>query len=105
MTKKNDPPKSDAEIAKDLAARSGNNFHCKVVNYLRSRNWHVSISPWYVDSSTDKPRELDLIAEKLYSPARSEDRVHSCVVVVDKEQDDTNACQWALLQYFLEVRT
>lgn len=56
--------KESLEKAKDIVKRSGNNFHCKVVNYLREANWTVLISPYYNDNILDKPREIDLIAEK-----------------------------------------
>ena len=43
---------------------SGNSFHCRVTNYLQERGWHTLVSPYYMDSATNKPREIDLIAEK-----------------------------------------
>lgn len=52
------------ESIKDLATSSGNSFHTRVVNALRERNWHVLVSPYYLDGSTDRAREIDLIAEK-----------------------------------------
>ena len=52
--------------AKELARASGNNFHSKVVQFLRGKEWLVLVSPYYVDPSTDKAREIDLIAEKLF---------------------------------------
>ncbi len=45
---------------------SGNNFHCKVLSYLKERGWHVLVSPYYTDNISDKPREIDLIAEKVF---------------------------------------
>lgn len=51
----------------DLIKNSGNNFHYKVVSYLRENGWAVSVSPYYNDNVTDKPREIDLIAEKEYA--------------------------------------
>ncbi len=47
-----------------IVSESGNSFHCRVTNYLRSKGWHTLVSPYYMDGSTNKPRELDLIAEK-----------------------------------------
>jgi hypothetical protein len=32
--------------------------------FLKENGWHTQISPYYMDSSTNKPREIDLIAEK-----------------------------------------
>lgn len=51
------------EIEK-LVENSGNNFHYKVVNFLRENGWEVMVSPYYNDSYTDKPREIDIVAEK-----------------------------------------
>jgi len=62
--KKNDKEKLD--IAKDIINRSGNNFHYQVVNFLRERGWSVLVSPYYTDNLTDKPREIDIIAEKVF---------------------------------------
>lgn len=49
-----------------IIEESGNNFHSKVVNSLREREWTVLISPYYNDNVSDKPREIDLIAEKAF---------------------------------------
>lgn len=48
----------------ELIERSGNNFHCQVINFLRAAAWTVLISPYYNDNFTDKPREIDIVAEK-----------------------------------------
>lgn len=48
----------------EIIQKSGNSFHCKVVNRLKALGWHTLISPYYMDSSTNKPREIDLVAEK-----------------------------------------
>ncbi len=56
----------DANAAKALATESGNSFQSRVVTYLRTHGWTVLVSPYYVDSATDKPRESDLIAEKVH---------------------------------------
>lgn len=53
-------PKEIKEIVKE----SGNSFHCRATNYLREKGWYTLVSPYYMDGSTNKPRELDLIAEK-----------------------------------------
>ncbi len=54
----------DAAAAKALAERSGNSFQCRVLNYFRDNGWTVLLSPYYVDASSDKSRESDLIVEK-----------------------------------------
>lgn len=52
--------------AKKIAERSGNNFHCKVLRHLMTRGWTTLISPYYVDGVTNRPREIDIIAEKSF---------------------------------------
>lgn len=49
-----------------IVNESGNSFHCRVTNYLRERGWHTLVSPYYMDNATNKPREIDLIAEKYW---------------------------------------
>jgi len=56
----------EAKKVKDLIEKSGNNFHYQVVNFLRERDWEVLVSPYYSDNITDKPREIDIIAEKAF---------------------------------------
>ncbi len=51
---------------KELIEKSGNNFHFEVVDFLREHGWEVLVSPYYTDQATDKPREVDLIAEKAF---------------------------------------
>ena len=53
----------ELDIAKEIIAKSGNNFHSKVVERFRASGWSVSISPYYLDGSTNKAREIDLVAE------------------------------------------
>jgi hypothetical protein len=59
--------KDKLDIAKDIITRSGNTFHYQVVNFLRERGWSVLVSPYYTDNLTDKPREIDIIAEKAFN--------------------------------------
>ncbi|OGY42364.1 MAG: hypothetical protein A2Y82_04355 [Candidatus Buchananbacteria bacterium RBG_13_36_9] len=49
---------------KEIFKNSGNNFHYKVVSFLREKGWNTTVSPYYNDNFTDKPREIDIIAEK-----------------------------------------
>jgi hypothetical protein len=51
----------------DLIAGSGNNFHARVARWFADNGWHVIISPYYLDQSQGKAREIDLIAEKLWT--------------------------------------
>lgn len=48
----------------ELIKGSGNNFHAKVARWLLTNGWHVTVSPYYMDQSQNKAREIDLIAEK-----------------------------------------
>lgn len=52
------------EKAQEIINTSGNNFHYKVIGYFRSTGWTVLVSPYYTDNYSDKPREIDLLAEK-----------------------------------------
>lgn len=45
---------------------SGGSFHTRVAKAFRDAGWTVLLSPYYVDNATDKPREVDLICERLY---------------------------------------
>lgn len=50
----------------NLVRNSGNNFHSKVARWLTDNGWHVIVSPYYMDQTQNKAREIDLIAEKLW---------------------------------------
>lgn len=51
---------------KEIIANSGNSFHCNVLKYFQDKGWTVLISPYYNDNVSNKPREIDLIAEKAF---------------------------------------
>lgn len=51
-------------IAKRIIENSGNSFHSRVARWLQGNGWHVLISPYYMDQSQNKAREIDLIAEQ-----------------------------------------
>ncbi|MDO8604375.1 MAG: hypothetical protein Q7K40_03185 [bacterium] len=51
----------------EIIEKSGNSFHSRVVNKLRDEGWSVLVSPHYNDNFTDKPREIDIIAEKKFN--------------------------------------
>lgn len=50
----------------DLIKCSGNNFHARVSRWLIDQGWRVVVSPYYMDQSQNKAREIDLVAEKLW---------------------------------------
>lgn len=60
------PPSDALRTAAAIVARSGNNFHAKVAQLFRLNEWGVILSPYYVDPATDKAREVDLVAEKIF---------------------------------------
>jgi hypothetical protein len=54
-------------VSKDIEKiinESGNSFHCRATSFLKENGWHTLVSPYYMDGATNKPREIDLIAEK-----------------------------------------
>lgn len=50
----------------DLILSSGNNFHAKVARWLSEEGWRVVVSPYYMDQTQNKAREIDLVAEKTW---------------------------------------
>jgi len=56
----------DIKKINQIIQKSGNHFHYKVVEFLRENDWYVIVSPYYSDNFTNKPREIDIIAEKEY---------------------------------------
>lgn len=63
--KENEVMEVPEEVSK-LISTSGNNFHAKVARWLSGNDWHVIVSPYYMDQTQNKAREIDLIAEKLW---------------------------------------
>lgn len=49
-----------------LINSSGNSFHAKVAQRFKELGWDITISPYYMDQSQDKAREIDLIAERSF---------------------------------------
>lgn len=56
--------KNSNDLVQEIIDKSGNKFHSDFVALLRGMGWTVQISPFYTDSLTDKPREIDIVAEK-----------------------------------------
>lgn len=56
---------TDLDKVKELIDRSGHSFHAKVARWFASKDWHVTVSPYYMDQAQNKAREIDLIAERL----------------------------------------
>lgn len=57
---------TDKKDAQNIIEKSGNRLHTQVVNLLRKEGWSVLVSPYYSDNFTEKPREIDIIAEKKF---------------------------------------
>lgn len=53
----------DKEL-KEAILNSGNNLHLEVVKTLKDKGWNTDISAYYCDDITNKPREIDILAEK-----------------------------------------
>lgn len=65
----------------DLIAGSGNTFHAAIARWFTGNGWHVVVSPYYLDQSQGKAREIDLIAEKLWRTTDSFGRPKDYVAV------------------------
>lgn len=50
----------------ELIDSSGNNFHAKVAQWFVAEGWTIQISPYYLDQTQQKAREIDLVAEKAF---------------------------------------
>lgn len=48
----------------EFVKSSANNFHVQVVRAFRERDWQTLISPYYLDVTTTRAREIDLVAER-----------------------------------------
>lgn len=55
------------ESLKKTIEKSGNNLHIRVVEVLKASEWDTDLSVYYYDDTTNKPREIDIIASKKYS--------------------------------------
>jgi len=67
---------------KIIVVESGNNFHCQVTNFLKEKGWQTLVSPYYMDGATNKPREIDLIAENHWSRERDFGRGNSGALII-----------------------
>lgn len=64
-----------------LIEGSGNSFHAKVARWFHANGWHTVISPYYMDQTQAKARELDLVVEKLWPIRGVFDKLQGDVVV------------------------
>lgn len=58
----------------------GNDFQYKVKNFLSENGWSVRMSPYYNDAFSEKPREIDIIAEKAF--LQTERSIYTGTVIV-----------------------
>jgi hypothetical protein len=65
----------------ELIDSSGNNFHAKVAQWFVADGWNIQVSPYYLDQTQQKAREIDLIAEKAW-PFKTGFGEHEGYVVV-----------------------
>lgn len=72
---------TELEDIQKIIDESGNSFHCRVVNHLSKKGWNTLISPYYMDSTANKPREIDLIAEKYWLRKGHFDSRYGAVVI------------------------
>jgi len=49
---------------KKIIEESGNNLHIDTVDLLERMQWDVDLSSYYYDDTANKPREIDIIAQK-----------------------------------------
>ncbi|MDO8451530.1 MAG: hypothetical protein Q7S76_01540 [bacterium] len=52
----------DKELQQKIL-ESGHNLHLRVASDLENEGWDVELASYYVDDLSDKPREIDIVAE------------------------------------------
>ena len=60
---------------------SGNTFHAKVARWFIDEGWFITVSPYYMDETQQKARELDLVAEKFFPALNMFDQPRGSVSV------------------------
>ncbi len=50
----------------NIITLSGNSFQSKAIRFFRDKGWDVTVSPYYNDNLSDKPREIDIVATKTF---------------------------------------
>lgn len=64
-----------------LVDGSGNSFHARVARWFRDAGWHVRVSPYYLDRSQEKAREIDLVVEKTVEIRNFANRLDGDVII------------------------
>ena len=65
----------------DIIVKSGNAFHSRVAQWFANQGWHITISPYYMDTVQNKAREIDLLAEKHFPIHPRMGAIDKCLVV------------------------
>jgi hypothetical protein len=73
-------PNLPAQI-QQLIDSSGNTFHARVARWFKEAGWHVRVSPYYLDRTQEKAREIDLIVEKSMPIRNSANNLEGDVVI------------------------
>lgn len=58
------PPVTPEERLENILKISGNNLHLRIAKVLKDAGWQVDLSAYYYDDTTEKPREIDIVAYK-----------------------------------------
>ncbi len=73
-----------------IIEKSGNGFHLKVAKHLESLGWEATVGQYYADPVTDKPREIDILAQKKFSIGDSGQRLSVRLFAECKYVDNDN---------------
>ena len=57
-----------------LIGKSGNSFHAEVAREMNNKGWRVMVSPYYLDQTLGKAREIDLVVERVWPISNQTDR-------------------------------
>ncbi|MDD2715660.1 MAG: hypothetical protein PHW04_07185 [Candidatus Wallbacteria bacterium] len=85
------------ENLKEIIEKSGNSFHFQVMKFLREKEWKVLVSPYYLDCYSEKPREVDIIAEKSFKMLNRYKEVKGIVnlrLIIECKYIDKNLVFW-----------
>ncbi len=88
----------EKESAESIINNSGHKLHLRVASLLENEGWNVSISPYYIDDLTDKPREIDIIASKYFtytSKSDNEQKRFYFLLGIDCKYLTENVVIWA----------
>lgn len=70
----------DQNLKDIITRKSGHNLHFKTVKILEENGWKTELNTYYLDDTTDKPREIDIIATKSLNPGK---HVFDCIFFIE----------------------